>query len=274
MMSWLRVIQPKPSVCLRVLLSLSIGFCQSGNAAETAITGIWANEGGDKVTQDELRVTKGYENVTGHVLNTVWNGTGVNLVGAHNEEVSFNLVLEAGGSTTARSVSVSLDTLTGPGGVQIHSIPATGNGVFDWTQRAIELFYVRYVQIRGLSFFGYGKWDERQIPLRFQRPYTGQGSGIGDWNSRPDHDKMYPDAMVPIELVPTFDIDAKKNQSIWTDIYISKQVPSGIFRGSFVVRENGVMTHTVPVALTVHPFALPDVPSAKTMINLDSTDIM
>src|SRR5436853_1485779 len=254
------------------LLILVLGTHSLANAFDSAITGIWANEGGDKVTRDELRASKGKENLTGHVLNGTWNGTSIKLIGAHNEEVSFNLVLEAGGSSVARSVSLNLDTLTGPNEIKIHSIPATGNGVFDWTQRPIELFYVRYVQIKGLSFFGYGKWDERQVPRRFQRPYTTQGNGNGDWTKRPDHDKFYPDATVPLEAVPTFDITPGQNQSIWADIYIPKEVPSGNYEGTVLVRENGVVTHTVPVTLNVVPFALPDEPSSKTMITVDGTD--
>ena len=41
----------------------------------SAITAVWANEGGDKVAQDELRATLGKENLTGHVLNSTWNGS-------------------------------------------------------------------------------------------------------------------------------------------------------------------------------------------------------
>ena len=241
--------------------------------ADTAITGLWANEGGDKVTRDELRATLGRENLTGHVLNSTWNGSRIKLTGAHNEEVSFNLVLEAGGIAAARGVSVIFDTLTGPNGIQIHSIPATGNGVFDWTQRPIELFYLRYVPIKGLSYFGYPKWDERQVPLRFQRPYVGPGAGIGGWTDRPDHDKFYPDAMVPLEAVPSFDIPMGTNQSIWADVYIPRNIPSGTYQGSVSIRENGNATHTVPITLDVQPFTLPDNPSAKTMVNLDTTDI-
>jgi hypothetical protein len=212
--------------CSRFATVFAAGFLLT-QLGYGAITGVWANEGGDKVTQDELRATKGQENLTGHVVNRAWNGTSITLTAAHNEEVSVDVVLENGTTTAANNVSVRFDTLTGPNGSQIHSIPATGNGVFDWTQRPIELFYVRYVQIQGLSYFGYGKWDERQIPVRFQRPYTGQGTGIGDWTSRPDHDKFYPDATVPLEAVPTFAIQAHQNQSIWIDIYVPKTIPSG-----------------------------------------------
>ena len=243
-------------------------------ASTSNITGIWANEGGDKVTQDELRVSLHRENRTGSVLNRAWNGQTITLSGAQNEVVSFNLVLEAA-TAPASPVTVSFDTLTGPNGVQIHSVAASGNNVFNWVNRPIELFYIRYLPIHGLSTFGYGHWDERQIPTRFQRPWSGPlGIGAGSWTDRPDHDKNYPDICVPLELVNQFDITAGQNQSIWSDLYIPKTVPAGTYTGTVTVRENGVLTHSVPVQLAVWGFTLPDEPTAKTMINIDPADLM
>ena len=190
--------------------------CPGLLTASSNITGIWANEGGDKVTQDELRASLHQENLTGLVLNRAWNGHTILLSGAQNEVLSFNLVLEAATQNATR-VSVSFDTLTGPNGAQIHSVPATANGVLNWVNRPIELFYIRYLPIHGLSYFGYGKWDERQVPLRFQRPWSGPlGTGSGGWSDRPDHDKNYPDICVPLELASPFDIAAGQNQSIWS----------------------------------------------------------
>ncbi len=264
-----------PLCRLSLTLALAAFFVPVNQAAvsSSTITAIWANEGGDKVAQEELRATRHVENKTGTTLNRAWNGSTITLAGAHNEVVSFNLVLEAG-IAQAQNVSVSFDTLTGPGGAQIHSIPAVGNGIFDWTQRPIELFYIRYLQIRGLSYFGYGKWDERAVPVRFQRPWTGsQGQGYGSWADRPDHDLHYPDIMVPYDLVHNFGIAAGQNQGIWSDIYIPKNIPAGIYRGVVTISENGSPTQTVPVQLTINSFSLPDTPSAKTMIPLDTSDI-
>ncbi len=239
----------------------------------TSISGIWANEGGDKVTRDELRASRHVENLTGTVLNRAWNGQSVTLSSARNEVVSFNLVLEAA-NASASNVSVKFDTLTGPNGTTISSTPTSGDGVFNWVGRNIELFYVRYLQIKGLSYFGYYKGDERQVPVRFQRPWNGQGNGFGGWSDRPDHDKFYPDIMVPIELVNTFSIAQGQNQSIWSDIYVPKNVPAGTYTGKITILENGTTTHEVPVSLTVRNFSLPDAPTSKTMINVDTTDIM
>ena len=91
----------------------------------------------------------------------VWNGSQISVFGAKNEVVSFNLVLETGAQAAA-SVSVSLASLAGPNGATISSKSVTGDGVFDWTGRNIELFYIRYLPIKGLSVLSYeAYYDER-----------------------------------------------------------------------------------------------------------------
>ena len=249
-----------------------------GTSGTTAITAVWANEGGDKVTQDELRAT-------GHasaVANSVWNGHCIQTFGAKNEVVSFNVVLEAATSKAAM-VSVSLGDLTGPGGTVLRSGSRTTDKLFDWTTTEAELFYVRYLQIKGLSQQAYGTlatWQEATFPKRAQCPGMTQatpdskptGSGC-PFAQRPVANKFYPDIAVPLELVPTFDIAAAQNQSIWADVYIPKTAPSGVYGAMLTVSENGVVTHKVPVSLRVRNFALPDAPSAKTMLFTSLGDI-
>src|SRR5580692_838483 len=249
-----------------------------GTSGNTALTAVWANEGGDKVTQDELRAT-------GHataVVSSVWDGKCIQTFGARNEVVSFNLVLEAA-TAKASKVSVSLGNLTGPGGAVIRSTPRPAGMLFDWTTTEAELFYVRYLAINGLSQQAYGtlaSWQEATFPKRAQCPGMTQatpdskptGSGCA-WAQRPVADKLYPDIAVPLELVPTFDIAASQNQSIWADVYIPKTAPSGVYGAMLTVREDGAVTHKVPVSLRVRNFALPDAPSAKTMLVTSYGDI-
>jgi len=249
-----------------------------GTSGTSAITAVWANEGGDKVTQDELRAT-------GHasaVANGVWDGHCIKVFGAKNEVVSFNVVLEAATSPSAK-VTVSLGNLTGPGGSVIRSAPRSTDKLFDWTTTEVELFYVRYLQIKGLSQQAYGTlatWQEATFPKRAQCPGMTQatpdskptGSGC-PWAQRPVADKLYPDIAVPMELVPTFDIAASSNQSVWADVYIPKTAASGVYGAILSVSENGSVTHKVPVSLRVRNFALPDAPSAKTMLFTSPGDI-
>jgi len=236
--------------------------------AAQGITAIWANTGEDKVTRDELRATNGT-----NVKNSVWDGTTISIFGGRNEVVAFNLILESG-SGGASNVTVSLNTLSGPSGAKISSTQATGNGVFNWTGRQIELFYVRYLQINGLSLVSFPtNVDERQIPQRFERPWSGSGVASGGWTSRPDHNKFYPDIAIPLELVPSFNITGGQNQSIWVDVYIPKTAAPGNYVGQLLVRVNGGAPTSIPVQLQVYNFTLPDVPNAKTMLDFDSSNI-
>jgi hypothetical protein len=250
----------------------------SGSSTATSITAVWANEGGDKVTQDELRAT-------GHasaVVNGVWDGRCIKTFGARNEVVSFDVVLEAM-SSKATKVSVNLGTFTGPGGAVLRSAPRASGKLFDWTTTETELFYVRYLQIKGLSQQAYGtlaSWQEATFPKRAECPGMTQatpdskptGSGCA-WTQRPVANKLYPDIAVPLELVPTFDIAASSNQSIWADVYVPKTAPAGVYGAMLTVSENGAVTHKVPVSLRVRNFALPDAPSARTMLFTSYGDI-
>lgn len=260
------------TICFLVL-SLLVGLAAQAQQtpAATTIGAVWANDGGDKVTRGDLRASAN----PGSVLNSVWDGTTVTLFGARNEVVAFNLVLEAP-TTSAANVTLSFDTLTGPGSATISAAPASGEGVFNWVNRPIELFYVRYLEIKGLStdlFFTGFNYDERHIPQRLRRPWTGAGEGMGTWQDRPDHNQFYPDIAVPLELVSSFDIAAGQNQSIWVDIYIPKTIPPGVYRGTVTIREKGSVTHEIPVELAVRGFILPDRPHAPTMLFVGYEDL-
>ncbi len=231
------------------------------------IAQVWANEGGDKVTRNELRATDDPQ----AVLNSVWSGSGIHLFGAHNEVVAFNLVLEAP-TIDATNVDVILTELTGPGGATITTRPAAGDDVFNYVGRNIELFYVRYLEIKGLStdlFFAGYDYDERHIPERCRRPYDKDaGEATGGWEDRPCHNKFYPEIAVPLELNAGFTIPAGANQSIWGDIYIPQDVPAGDYTGIMAITEDGRLTWRIPIILRVRNFALPDLPNARTMLYL------
>ena len=240
--------------------------------AAAALSAVWADSGDEKIAQEELRATTGSTST----LSRVWDGTTISVFGARNEVVSFDLILEARGG--AEGVSVSLDRLDGPDGASIRSTPATGDGVFDWTARDLELFFVRYLPIRGVSRIANDPtYDERLVPYRLRRPWTltlrGRAAGRGGWTDRPDHDRFYPEIAVPLELVASFKIPARRSQAVWADLYIPKSAPAGVFRGEATISEKGGKTRRIPVRLTVRDFTLPDEPSAKTMVYYSGQDI-
>jgi len=255
----------KQKILLVLAVFVTVALLTRGARSQQGLT-VWANNGEDKVTRDDMRVSGKHLNVA----NSVWDGVTLKLRGARNETVEGNLVLEA--PAGASGVSVAFNRLTGPGGAVISSTPAAGDQVFTFVNRNIELFYVRYLQITGLSKFSYESYDERHVPARMRRPWSGDGFGSGGWADRPDHDKFYPDIAVPIELVPSFNIAAGTNQSIYIDIFIPKTAPAGLYQGAVTIQQAGGAT-SVPVELTVYPFTLPETPSAKTMLYFSSSNL-
>ena len=251
-----------------ILCSVLLGALASAES----LTAVWANNGEDKVTRNELRANQN----PAKVANNIWDGNKIILFGAQNEVVDFNLILEAG-KTTADAVSIQFLSLTGPGGAEISSPAPDPSTIFNWTKRNIELFFVRYLQIKGLSYFGYTSgangFDERIVPKGLQRPWKGNPKATGGWTDRPNHDAFYPDIAVPLELNSSFQVAQGSNQSIWADIYIPKNSAPGRYTGKLTVLEGKTVAKEIPVELTVRNFSLPDMPSSKSMLFYSLTEV-
>lgn len=241
------------------------GITECEVTPQNELTAIWANTGEDKVVQHDLRGTCQPDSV----LNSVWDGQRIRVFGARNEVVNFNVILEAG-SQKVDQLSYQFNTLEGPNGFNITGREtARGDDLFNYVGRNIENFYVRYLEIKGLSAFMGGDYDQRHLPRRWRRPFDetyGFGLDGSTWSDRPDHNQFYPDIAVPLELHQSFDIVANLNQSIWTDIYIPKEAPSGLYTGTVTITRNGQTYRQIPVELEVKNFTLPDMPNSKTML--------
>jgi hypothetical protein len=241
--------------------ALAVGSLGSAAAyaQDSGVTAVWAAEGGDKVLQHERRAA------SATIRNSVWDGTKISLFGARNEIVNFNLVIES--ERGARDLSVAFNRLQGPGNAVIASTNATGDGVFNFNNRNIELFVVRYLQIKGLSKLSYEFYDERHVPSKMRRPsWDAYGRGSGSWGDRPGADKFFPEIAVPHELQPKFSIAAGQNQSVWADVYIPLGAKPGTYTGTLAVRSGSTVVKSIPVSLQVRDFALPQQPTAKTMV--------
>ena len=259
---------PQPTPTQRVLTPVPPLEEYIAPTTESAIRQVWANNGEDKVTADELRASQN----PGATLNSVWDGTYISLFGARNEVVAFDLILESP-EQSAANVEVRLSSLVNEGGTFIASTP--DDDLFNFLGQNIELFYVRYLEIEGIStdlFFAGYDYDERHIPERCRRPMV-DGEAVGDWTDRPCSGLAYPEIAVPIELETPFNIPSGQNQSIWTDIYIPKNAPPGTYTGVIEVLENGTLTWEIPVSLDVYDFVLPDLPNARTMLYVSAENI-
>ncbi|WP_218933862.1 DUF4091 domain-containing protein [Rubripirellula lacrimiformis] len=237
-------------------------------AAQAESIAVWANQGEDKVAQEETRLLDASEDVR----NSVWDGETIRVRAAVNETVAFNLIIEAA-AAGLQEVTVGLGPLTGDSGT-IDSRPADSKtSLFDYRGRNVECFLVRYLKIQGCSKLAYEHYDERHVPHRLRRPHDADGFARGGWMDRPDHDRSYPDIAVPMELHPRFDIAAHQSQSVWFDVYVSPDHAPGVYRGKVRVTAAGQLNRQVPVELEVIDIRLPDLPSAKTMLVISNEDI-
>jgi len=228
---------------------------------------LWAHDGGIKVVREDLRAS--FDPLA--VRSRTWDGTTIHVSAARNEVTAFNVVLEAP-QTAVRSVAMSLPRLDGPQGAVITSRAATPGDLFDYRGRNIELFKVRYLQVRGITRNVYEIYDERHVPIGLRRPHDVDGLGVGFYEDRPQHDLSYPDIAVPLELEPTFDVAAGSSQSVWIDVYVPATAVAGVYRGSLQVN-SASGSRAIPVELTVRDFTLPQRASARTMLYYSAENV-
>jgi hypothetical protein len=75
----------------------------------------------------------------------------------------------------------------------------------------------------------------------------------------------YPDPLPP--LMGPFRVAAETNQPVWITAYVPRGKPAGEYRGKIEVTAGGA-TQSVPVALTVWNFTLPDTPASRTAFGI------
>ena len=233
---------------------------------------VWANDGGDKVVQEDIRSFTG-----GDTFNSTWDGTTIRTFGARNEIVSFNLVVDNNGVDLSQ-VAVEFSKLSN-GDFSIETTNTSTASLFDWTARPIEVFTVGYLKIHGLSRLGYGPYDETHVPEAMRRPIqnfqpAAPAVGIGFWEDRPNNNKSYPDIAEPIEARGPVQIASGNSQSFWVDIYLSKNTPAGVLTGTLDLKVDGVVEQTIPVEVLVADLTLPDEQVAKTMVHMEGGPIV
>lgn len=231
-------------------------------------TGVWVNNGEDKVTKDELRLYDGKP-----TANSVWDGKVIKLFAAQNEVVSCNIVIESARSES-RGLNVVVSDLASQNGKSIKYNVRNSGDVFNFPKKDIELFFVKYLKIVGLSLLAYEPtYDERHVPFKLRLPFSGNGKSSGLFTQRPNANKYYPDIAVPLETMDSFSIPKGENQSIWVDIYTARKLPPGEYRGAINIIEMGKVICKIPLELTVYNFVLPDTTTTKTMVWINEADI-
>lgn len=241
------------------------------------LTTFWTTDGGYKMAR-EYTLPEG--SCSTCAITRTWDGTTATTFAAKNETISLVFYLGAGGSA-ATSVNVAMSSFTGPGGAGIVAVSTTGPNVWNTTSRPYEVFIASYLPMIGITRLSWDstEYEARDFPPRFRRPYTVNGNNQGvassTWSARPDHDKFYPDVLIPNELFASssFTVAANQSQAVWVDVYVSSTQTAGDYTATFTVREGVTVSTQIPVSLHVYNFILPGTSTIKSIVNTSGYNI-
>lgn len=158
--------------------------------------------------------------------------TSISLEAARNETENVQLIVRAPSDRALVGVNVSVSDLTGPG-----LIPRS----------AVTLYRAHYVRVTVSS----------------------QGNGTRS----PHPPGEWPDALVPFAIpggtYPSapFGVPAGENQPVWIEVRVPKGAAAGSYAGTVTITEQGASVATVPLAVTVFGFTLPDQPGLGSTMN-------
>jgi hypothetical protein len=220
-------------------------------ANDSGIKRIWAVDDGEKIKREDLQhpLANSSENI-------VWDGEKIQIFGARNEIVAFQLIIEAG-AFGASNVDVWVSDLT----QGAYRIPGSASGSYDpydYLGRGVELFTEHYLYISTRSAGG-TSWARSAAPSDY---YSG-------W---------VPDALIPFSAPSgmggaPFDIPANMNQAVWVDITIPRDAPASIMIGEVQVIEGGNVLYRIPLELQVFNFILSDETHFPNMFAISPIDL-
>jgi hypothetical protein len=254
------------------------GFLLTSSIAHGALSKFWVGDGAYKLPRQDFYP---YVNCATCTITRTWDGTTAKLYGAKNETVGFVLYMGNATGADIPEVSVKISSFSGPNGAAIVAPEVSSMNVTQ--MRPIEEFYVRYLQIKGMTQLSWdgSEYEQRDLPERFRRPCTTNvnndcaPNGGTLWTDRPDHDKFIPEILVPYEhvAISSFTVAKSSSQAVWFDVYVGTSLPAGNYTARIDVRESLTVSTSIPVALTVYNFTLPASPSLKAITYMSSYNL-
>jgi Domain of unknown function (DUF4091) len=211
-------------------------------SAEAGVAGIWAVGDGEKIERDE----KASPLRSG---NAVWDGRQVSLFGARNEIVAFQVIVEADGGGI-EVLSAALPELRSSDGARLVYAPPVADPSL-LVGRPIQLFSVHYLEV------------------------TKETKAEWAWKPGSQAAPRDPLGWKPVVLVPEnaragkggfpLRVAGGQSQAIWIEVYVRRDLAPGTYRGEIAVTAGGKTT-SLPVALEVLGFTLPDENSLRAMV--------
>lgn len=206
-------------------------------------------------------------------ISRIWDGTTIKLFGGKGELLFFYVYLNVSAAGDATNVMVKLSSFTGTGtalGSGFSSVQVSSTNAWDYTQRPYSLYKYGYLQQIGMSQVDIAwdrtEYDEQQLPPRWRVPCSINANNACPadvptqlFANRLDKNKFYPDAAVPIEefSISSFTISASSSQAIGGEVYISTDLPAGLYTSTLTVTEGVTTSTTIPVQVLVYNVTLP-----------------
>lgn len=205
-----------------------VGFAQ--------IKRVWALDDGEKIKKEDITNPLATDK-----NNEVWKKNTINIFGARNEIVAFQLMIQAD-VPGAKNVNVVISDLKQGSS----TIPGSATGSadpFDYRGRNIELFTEHYLNI-----------TKRSPPAWFFQASAAPSAYYMGW---------VPDCLIPFSAPAgkggaPFSIEGNNNQGVWVDILIPKSATAGTYKGQTTVTISDKVFATIPISLKVYDFTLPD----------------
>lgn len=211
--------------------------------APSGIRRVWAIDDGEKIKQEDLDNPLAISQ-----NNAVWKNNTINIFGAGNEIIAFQLIIQAD-SIGVSQVNVEISDLTN--GTSIIPGSATGpSDPFDYRGRYVELFTEHYLNI-----------IKRSPPLWFFSESAAPSAYFTGW---------VPDCLIPFSAPSgkggaPFSIGGNKNQGVWVDILIPKNAAAGTYIGNAIITIAEKVIKKIPISLKVYDFTLSDSTHIKNM---------
>lgn len=186
--------------------------------------------------------------------NAAWDGHAVSLVGARNEIVAFQLIVEAD-ARGIDALTVSLPQLAGGNGAALrYRAPDPDPSIS--RDRPIQLYVVHYMRVTEES---HAEWVWKPGGVAAPRDTLGwKPVQLVPENARAGHGGF------PVRVAPG------ESQAIFIEIYTGRDCPAGRYSGTITASAGGRAV-TTPVSLEILDFALPDRPTLPVMVFYESS---
>ncbi len=219
-------------------------------AAEAGIRAVWAVHDGLGLERDDLKNAA----MSG---NSVWDGRSVRIVGARNEIVAFQVIVQAD-EQGIDALTVALPSLAGSKAGEVIRYRAPEPDPTLTVDLPIRIYSLHYMKVTRESH--------------------------AEWVWEPGSEAAPADTLgwKPVQIVPEnaraerggfpLRVRPNQNQSIFIEIYTGHGRPAGLYKGTITVNADG-RTRRVPIALEVLDFALPDRPTLPVMVYFEKSEV-